>query len=177
MSEPMPPRYTSSERARIRVQITCEKCGHVYTTSQEIVGASRDLSLNAAQASAHKSLESELGRIRLGDCSALAGAPCPQCGYVQSWRLANRVRSVMQASAYAAGALAALVLLVLGLAGSLVSSRPLAVVIALVGGVACYLLVRPLVTLFYRKKVQAAKQYAVRLPSIEIDKTLERAEG
>jgi anti-sigma factor RsiW len=157
------------------VQITCERCGHAYATTQEIVGASRDLSLNAAQASAHGSLASTLDRIRLGDCSALAGAPCPQCGYVQSWRLANRMRAVGQATAYAAGALGLVVLLVVGLAGGLGLTESLAVVIAIIGGATCYLLARPVVALVYRSKVLAARQHTARLPSVEIDRVSERA--
>jgi anti-sigma factor RsiW len=170
----MPPRFTSAESARVHVQITCERCGHAYATMQKIVGASRDLSLNAAQAGAHGSLASTLDRIRLGDCSALAGAPCPQCGYVQSWRLANRMRAVGQVSAYTAGALGLVVLLTLGLAGGLGITKSLAVVIAIVGGAACYLLARPVVALAYRSKVLATRMHAARLPSVEIETTAER---
>ena len=176
MSEPMPPRFNSTERVRIQVQISCEKCGHTYTTTQEIVGSSRhDLNANAAAANAHTSLEDALRRIRLGDCSTLDGAPCPQCGHEQSWMLANRVRSSKQIYAYGVGALVAVLLLVLGLTGNLGESRPLAVAIALLGGIVCFLLARLIVGLAYRKQIRAAGQYRVKLPTVELAHPAERS--
>jgi hypothetical protein len=175
MTEPMPTRYNTTARIPILVHITCERCDHAYTTNQEIVASSSyPLDVQAAQASAQDGLNSQIRRIQLGDCGALDGSPCPNCGYVQSWMLQNRVRSSRQVVSYIASALTLFALLVLGLAGRLGIARPLAVPAALAGGLLAFYAARPVVGWLYLNKRRAASKHASRLPSIELVHTIAR---
>ncbi len=176
MSEPMPTRYHRTARVPIVVHIICERCGHAYTSSQELVAkASIALDPNAAATNARLILAEQLERLRLGDCSALDGAPCPKCGYEQSWMLRTRVRAAQQVGASVGAALIGIPLLGLALTDRLGSSVPLAILIAILGAVVGYLVARPLVAWLYRGRLAAARQYPTRMPTPELASVARRA--
>ncbi|NLG27445.1 MAG: hypothetical protein GX557_06010 [Chloroflexi bacterium] len=174
MSDPMPTRYHSRVETPVLVRIACERCGHEYSTRQTIIStATHALGPGAALADARANVAQQLARIRLGDCSGLDGAPCPQCSHEQSWMLTNRVRSTQQVWAYGAGLVVAALLLALGITGRLLQPLALSVAVALVGGVVAYLLAGLLVRLAFKRRLQAAQQFRVRWPSVEIAPALD----
>lgn len=176
MSEPMPTRYHRTARVPIVVHIQCERCGHAYDTREELVARSSiALDPNAAASNARLILAEQLERLRLGDCSALDGAPCPKCRYEQSWMVRTRTRAAQQVGAYIGAGLVGLPLLALALSGRLVQNVPLAILIALLGAVAGYFLARPLVAWLYRGRLAATRQYTTRMPTPELASVARRA--